>query len=135
MVQLESGGRMFIVIFWSLLGYFFGAIPFAVLLGKLFTKQDIRRVGDGNPGGSNAWKLGGWKVGLFVILLDIFKGYLPVVLARHFGVSDWSLVPVCLAPIAGHATMPFLRFHGGKALSATGGVWIGILGLWAFLMY
>lgn len=122
-------------LFWSLLGYLFGAIPFAVLLGKLFIKQDPRNVGDGNPGGTNLWKVGGWKVGLAAILLEIFKGYLPVALARHFGVSDWFLIPVCAAPIVGHATMPFLNFRGGKALGATGGVWIGLLGLWAFSIY
>lgn len=123
------------VILWSLFGYLLGAIPFAYILGKLFVKQDIRTVGDGNPGGTNTWKAGGWKIGLTAILLEIFKGYLPVALARHFGTSGWSLLPICLAPILGHVTMPFLNFRGGKALGATGGVWVGILGLWAFSIY
>ena len=123
------------VVLWSGFGYLFGAIPFAYILGKLFVKQDIRTVGDGNPGGTNTWKAGGWKIGLPAILLEIFKGFLPVALARQYGISNWSLVPVCLAPILGHITMPFLKFHGGKALGATGGVWVGILGLWAFSIY
>jgi glycerol-3-phosphate acyltransferase PlsY len=122
-------------ILWSLFGYFIGAIPFAVLLGKVFLKQDIRAVGDRNPGGTNTWKAGGWKIGLPAILLEMFKGYLPVALAQHFGISGWLLVPVCLAPILGHASMPFLCFRGGKALGATGGVWIGLLGAWAFLIF
>ena len=121
--------------FWSLFGYFIGAIPFAVILGKLFANQDIRNAGDGNPGGTNTWKVAGWKVGLLAILLEISKGYLPIALARHLGISDWNLIPICLAPILGHATMPFLNFRGGKALGATGGVWVGILGLWAFSIY
>jgi len=123
------------VVFWSVFGYLLGAIPFAYILGKLFAKQDIRRVGDGNPGGTNTWKAGGWLIGLPAILLDIFKGCLPVYLARHFGTSSWSLLPVCLAPILGHITMPFLKFRGGKAIGVTGGVWVGILGLWAFSVY
>jgi acyl phosphate:glycerol-3-phosphate acyltransferase len=126
---------MSIVILWTLCGYFLGAIPFAYLLGKLLTKQDIREVGDGNPGGTNVWKAGGWKIGLIAILLDIFKGYLAVGLARYVGIAGWSLIPICLAPILGHATMPFLHFRGGKALGATGGVWVGILGVNAFLIY
>lgn len=126
---------MALIVFWTVVGYFFGAIPFAVILGKAFTKQDIQSVGDGNPGGTNTWKAAGWKLGLAAILLEIFKGFLPVALARHFGISDWSLIPICLAPIAGHATMPFLHFRGGKALGATGGVWIGLLGVWAFFLY
>lgn len=123
------------VFLWSVFGYLVGAIPFAYILGKLFAKQDIRNVGDGNPGGTNAWKAGGWKIGLLSILLDIFKGYLPVALARLYGISNWSLIPICLAPILGHITMPFLNFRGGKALGTTGGVWVGILGLWAFSIY
>ena len=123
------------VLFWSVFGYLCGAIPFAYILGKLFAKQDIRNVGDGNPGGTNAWKAGGWKIGLLAILLDIFKGYLPVALARHYGISNWSLVPICLAPILGHITMPFFNFRGGKAIAVTGGVWVGILGVWAFSIY
>ncbi len=123
------------IIFWTLFGYLFGAIPFAYLLGRLFAKQDIRQVGDGNPGGTNTWKAGGWQIGLPAIVLEIFKGYLPVALARHFGISGWPLVPICLAPLLGHATMPFLKFRGGKALGVTGGVWVGLLGLWAFSVY
>jgi len=123
------------ILLWGLFGYLLGAIPFAYILGKLFAKQDIRNVGDGNPGGTNTWKAGGWKIGLAAVLLEIFKGYLPVTLARHFGILGWSLLPICLAPILGHVTMPFLNFRGGKALGATGGVWVGIIGLWAFSIY
>lgn len=119
----------------TVFGYLLGAIPFAYILGKVFTRQDIRDIGDGNPGGTNTWKAGGWQVGLPAVLLEIFKGYLPVALAPHFGISSWSLIPICLAPILGHITMPFLNFRGGKALGVTGGVWVGILGLWAFTVY
>ena len=123
------------IVLWSLSGYLLGAIPFAYLLGKIVVKQDIRAVGDGNPGGTNTWKAGGWKIGLAAILLEIFKGFLPVALARHYGVSEGALIPISLSPILGHATMPFLRFRGGKALGVTGGVWVGLLGVPAFAVY
>jgi glycerol-3-phosphate acyltransferase PlsY len=122
-------------LYFVLIGFFCGSIPFALILGKLFAKKDIRTVGDGNPGGTNALKAGGVKVGAPAILLDIVKGFVPVYLAQRFGVTGWSLVPVCLAPIFGHAFSPFLRFRGGKALGATGGAWVGIVGLWAFPIY
>jgi acyl phosphate:glycerol-3-phosphate acyltransferase len=123
------------VLFWSLVGFFLGSIPFSVLMGKFLARRDIRTVGDGNPGGTNALKAGGLKAGIPAILLDMLKGYLPVALAQRYGLSGWSLVPVCLAPVLGHAFSPFLRFRGGKALGATGGVWVALIGLWAFPIY
>lgn len=47
------------ILLWTLFGYFIGAILFAVILGKIFVKQDIRDVSDGNPGGTNMWKAAG----------------------------------------------------------------------------
>jgi glycerol-3-phosphate acyltransferase PlsY len=123
------------ILFWSLVGFVSGSIPFSLILGKLLANKDIRTVGDGNPGGTNALKAGGFKVGIPAILLDIAKGFLPVYLAKKYGLAGWSLVPVCLAPSLGHAFSPFLRFRGGKALGATGGVWVGLVGLWAFPIY
>jgi acyl phosphate:glycerol-3-phosphate acyltransferase len=123
------------VLFWSLVSFFLGSIPFSLLLGKCFAKKDIRTVGDGNPGGTNALKAGGLRVGVPAILLDIAKGFAPVYLAQKYGVIDWRLIPVALAPVLGHAFSPFLRFRGGKALGATGGVWVALIGLWAFPVY
>jgi acyl phosphate:glycerol-3-phosphate acyltransferase len=120
---------------WTLVGFISGSIPFSLIMGKLLARTDIRTVGDGNPGGTNALKAGGLKAGIPAILLDIFKGFLPVYLAQKYGLAGWSLVPVCLAPILGHAFSPFLGLHGGKALGATGGVWVGLVGLWAFPIY
>jgi glycerol-3-phosphate acyltransferase PlsY len=123
------------LILYSVFGYVLGGIPFAYLIGIYLVKRDIRQVGDGNPGGTNVWIAGGWRIGLLTIILEIFKGFLPVYLASQAGLSDWSLVPILLAPILGHGTQPFLRFRGGKALGATGGAWIGIIGLLAFPIF
>jgi glycerol-3-phosphate acyltransferase PlsY len=120
---------------WAAVGFLIGGIPFSVVLGKLLARTDIRSVGDGNPGGTNALRAGGLKVGIPAILLDIGKGYLPVHLAQQYGLAGWELVPVCLAPILGHAFSPYLHFRGGKALGATGGVWVALIGLWAFPVY
>jgi acyl phosphate:glycerol-3-phosphate acyltransferase len=124
-----------VTLFWSAAAFLAGSIPFALIIGKLFAKTDIRTVGDGNPGGTNALKAGGLKIGLPSILLDIFKGFLPVWLAQRYGLMGWSLLPVCLAPALGHAFSPFLNFHGGKALGATAGAWLALIGLWVFPVY
>ncbi len=123
------------ILFWTLVGFLLGAIPFSLLMGKLFANKDIRTVGDGNPGGANAIKAGGLKIGIPAILLDIGKGFLPVFLAQKYGLTGWSLIPVCMAPILGHAFSPFLHFRGGKALGPTAGAWIGLVGLWVFPIY
>lgn len=120
---------------WTFLAFWMGAIPFSVIFGRLLAKTDIRRVGDGNPGGTNALKAGGLRVGAPAILLDIGKGFLPVYLAQGQGLDGWGLLPVCLAPVVGHVFSPFLKFRGGKALGATGGVWMALVGLWAFPLY
>jgi glycerol-3-phosphate acyltransferase PlsY len=120
---------------WTLAGFILGSIPFSLLMGKLLAHKDIRTVGDGNPGGANAIRAGGLKAGIPAMILDIGKGFLPVYLAQRSSLTGWSLIPVCLAPIFSHAFSPFLRFHGGKALGATAGAWIALVGLWVFPIY
>jgi glycerol-3-phosphate acyltransferase PlsY len=133
------------ILFFTLIGYLCGAIPFSVWLGAILIKRDVRQFGDDqNPGAANAWKAGKWRLGLPVLLLDFFKGAIPVGIARYgFGIDGWPLVPIALAPIIGHAFSIFLGFSGGKALAVTFGVWAGVslyagpslLGLFFVLFY
>lgn len=112
------------VLLFAILGFAMGSLPFALWLGKLGAGADIRNVGDGNPGAANAWRAGGWKIGLLALVADTAKGALPVALARAIGgLWGWSLLPVSLAPLVGHAFSPWLRFRGGKAIAPTFGVW------------
>jgi glycerol-3-phosphate acyltransferase PlsY len=113
---------------WTGIGFLSGSIPFSLLLGRLFARADVRDFGDGNVGAANAWRAGGWRVGLIALLLDAFKGAVPVGLAHFvFGVSGWLLVPVALAPVLGHAFSPFLCLGGGKAVAVTFGIWTGLM--------
>jgi glycerol-3-phosphate acyltransferase PlsY len=117
-------------VLWTALGFFLGSLPFSVWVGKLAIHADLRGLGDGNPGSANAWRLGGWRVGLPVLALDFLKAALPVGIAHQVGgIAGWNLVPVALAPILGHAWSPFLGFRGGKAVDATFGAWTGLT-LW-----
>lgn len=116
------------VLFWAVLGFLLGAMPFSLWLGRLLLRTDIRRYGDGNPGSLNAWRAGGWRVGVPAMLLDYLKGSVPVSLAHfNFGVSGWGLMLVALAPVLGHAFSPFLRLRGGKAVAVTFGIWTGLM--------
>ncbi len=132
------------ILIWTLAGFMLGAIPFSVLLSRAYGAQDPRSLDDQNPGAFNAWRAGGWKAGLPTLLLDFFKGAIPVGLATHrAGIVGLGLIPIALAPIAGHAFSPFLRFKGGKAIAVSFGVWAGltlgeaalILGLFCGLFY
>lgn len=116
------------MLFWTGLGFLLGAMPFSYWLGRLVLHTDIRDYGDGNPGAISAWRAGTWRVGLPAMLLDYLKGAVPVSLAHlAFEVSGWSLVPIALAPVLGHAFSPFMRLRGGKAVAATFGIWTGLL--------
>jgi glycerol-3-phosphate acyltransferase PlsY len=131
-------------ILWIVVGFISGSLPFSVWLASLFAHADVRQIGDGNPGAANAWRAGGWRVGLAALLLDYFKGALPVATA-HFvvGLSGWPLALVALTPMLGHAFSPFLNYRGGKGLTVTFGVWSGltlaqaplVLGLFMALFY
>jgi len=113
-----------VVLLWTAIALLLGAMPFSLWLGRLALRTDVRRHGDGNPGAANAWRAGGWRVGLPALLLDYLKGVAPVGLAHFvFQVSGWALVPIALAPVLGHAFSPFLRLRGGKAVAATFGIW------------
>jgi glycerol-3-phosphate acyltransferase PlsY len=117
-------------VFWTIIGFAVGSIPFSYWLGRLALHRDIRDYGDGNPGAANAWRAGTWRVGVPAVLLDYLKGALPVSLACYRdGVAGWALVPAALAPVVGHAFSPFLRLRGGKAIATTFGVWTGLT-LW-----
>ncbi len=112
---------------WTVIGFLLGSIPFALLIGKLFFKIDIRNYGDGNPGATNLWKARSFGWGVVAYLFDFFKGAVPVGLCFFlFNIRDWYIVPVALAPVLGHAFSPFLRFHGGKAIACLYGTWAGL---------
>lgn len=120
---------MSMTILFVILAFFLGGLPFAVWVGRL-AGVDPRSVGDGNPGLTNAWKAGGWRVGLPVLVLDFAKGALPVLLARWvWGWSGWPLVAVAIAPVLGHRFSPFLGWRGGKGMLTLLGVWTGLT-LW-----
>jgi glycerol-3-phosphate acyltransferase PlsY len=104
-----------------------GSLPFSLWIGRWTTGQDIRQFGDGNPGATNVLRAGSRGGFLLAMILDICKGALPVGIAyQQLDIQDWRIVPVALAPVAGHAFSPFLRGQGGKALATAFGVWIGL---------
>jgi len=115
------------ILFWFALAFLSGSLPFSVWVGKLALGQDIRRYGDGNPGMTNVLRAGGRAWGLVAMLLDGFKGAIPVGLAYWlYGLDGWGMALVTIAPLLGHAFSPFLKLRGGKAVTVTFGIWTGL---------
>ena len=116
-----------ILIFYTILAFFLGSLPFSVWIGRVTTEDDIRKYGDHNPGATNVLRAGSRGGFLLAMILDISKAALPVGLAyQAWGIQDWRIVPIALAPVAGHVFSPFLGGKGGKALATAFGVWIGL---------
>jgi glycerol-3-phosphate acyltransferase PlsY len=116
--------QIFLII---ILGFIFGSIPFSFLFPFWFSRVDVRHYGDGNPGAANAFKAGGWLCGFAALLLDFIKGCVPVFVARiFFHIDDLWIIPISIAPIAGHVYSPFLGWKGGKAITTSFGVWTGL---------
>ena len=102
-----------------LTGYIFGSFPTAIIAGKLLKKIDIRDHGSGNAGATNVVRVLGWKAGLLVLLIDMFKGFVPVywLTPAIAGVNEYTIyyqILAALAAIAGHIWTIFAGFRGGK---------------------
>ena len=65
-------------LFVFVIAYMFGSFPTAIIAGKLQKKIDIRDHGSGNAGATNVLRILGWKTALIVLLIDMFKGFVPV---------------------------------------------------------
>ncbi|HVN33262.1 MAG TPA: glycerol-3-phosphate 1-O-acyltransferase PlsY [Thermoanaerobaculaceae bacterium] len=108
------------------LAYFLGSIPFAFLLVKAAGRGDVRKVGSGNVGATNAMRAAGWKVALPIAILDIAKGVAAVLLMRQATANpDW-VAAAGLAAIVGHCFPVWLRFRGGKGVATGAGVFFAL---------
>lgn len=114
--------------------YIFGSIPWGYVLCRAVKKIDIRKHGSGNIGATNVYRTAGPVLGISVLILDILKGLLPVLLAKVFFFTDpVYLMATGIASILGHNFSLFLRGRGGKGVSTSFGVIIGLFPLPALI--
>ena len=110
------------IILTILAAYLIGSIPTGYIIVKAFTGQDIRTIGSGSTGATNVKRVMGKKWFFITLLLDAFKGALPVILAKIFttAFSGIGLLPVlaAIAVILGHSKSIFLKFTGGKSVAS-----------------
>src|SRR5881296_3452205 len=107
-------------------GYLLGSMPWGYWLVRLVRHDDIRQHGSGNIGGTNVWRVYGWRLGLPVVLLDTAKGFVPALVASLV-VSDLAGVLAGGAAMLGHWRPMFLRWQrGGKVVATCGGAFLGV---------
>lgn len=110
-------------------GLIAGSFLNCLVLPKIFKKVDICAISnDHNPGAANVFIHCGIPFGLLCLLLDIFKGILPVYLAKRvLPITSLMFAFVMLAPVLGHAFSPLNNFHGGKCIATSFGVLIALM--------
>jgi glycerol-3-phosphate acyltransferase PlsY len=107
-------------------GYILGSMPWGYWLPSLVEHDDIRNHGSGNIGGTNVWRVYGWRLGLPVVFLDTAKGFAPALVGTVV-VSHLVGVLAGGAAMLGHWRPLFLRWQrGGKIVATTGGAFLGV---------
>ena len=101
--------------------YLLGSIPFGFILTKVFLKKDIRDIGSGNIGATNALRTGNKLLGYATLILDITKAILPVLFVK-FNYPDYIFI-AALSTFLGHVFPIWLKFKGGKGVAT----YVGIL--------
>lgn len=108
------------ILAFALIAYLIGSIPTGYIIVKLKTNQDIRTIGSGSTGATNVKRVLGKKWFFIVMLLDAFKGALPVILAKLLTLDTYGIYAVISAifVIIGHSKPIFLQFKGGKSVAS-----------------
>lgn len=111
--------------YWIAGAYLLGSIPTGLLLGKLYG-IDVRQEGSGNIGATNLYRTVGRKVGVWTLVGDCLKGFVPVLLAWKLGLSEPMHAWIGLAAFCGHVFSVFLLFKGGKGVATALGVYLAL---------
>ncbi len=128
--------------------YLMGSLPTALLVVRVISGKDVRRLGSGNVGATNATRAAGLQVGIVVTLVDAGKGAVSVWLMNVFDPASGWLAAAMLAAVVGHCFPVWLRFRGGKGVATLFGallvlmpsstlvaaaLWLVVLALWRYV--
>ena len=105
----------------GIISYLMGSIPFGLILTKVFLKKDIREIGSGNIGATNALRTGNKLIGYSTLVMDIAKAIIPVIYVK---INYPDLIYIAsLCAFLGHVFPVWLKFKGGKGVAT----YVGIL--------
>lgn len=116
------------------LAYLVGSFSSAIIISRLKGLEDPRKVGSGNPGATNVLRSGDKMAAILTLAGDIFKGFLPVMIARLAGGSPLLVALVGLAAFLGHLYPVYYQFKGGKGVATAGGVLLALSPLSVFFL-
>ncbi|MCL4415935.1 MAG: glycerol-3-phosphate 1-O-acyltransferase PlsY [Actinobacteria bacterium] len=118
---------IFYKIIFIIAAYLFGSIPVGYILYKVKTGGDIRKQGSGNVGGTNVTRTVGAAAGVTTIIIDVLKGFLPIMAVYFLFPDDLILVAITASVVVlGHDYSIYLNFKGGKGISTSFGAIIGL---------
>ena len=101
--------------------YLIGSIPFGYILTKIFLKKDIRDIGSGNIGATNALRTGNKTIGYATLFFDIVKAVIPIIYIKFNFTELLYIASLCI--FLGHVFPIWLKFKGGKGVAT----YVGIL--------
>jgi len=108
----------------AVFSYFCGSIPFGLILTQSFIRKDIRKIGSGNIGATNVLRSGNKYLAFLTLILDVSKGYIPVLLTKQFFPELLQLS--ALSAFLGHLFPIWLKFKGGKGVATFLGILFAI---------
>jgi len=127
---------VFYIILELLVAYLLGSVSSAVWIGKMLYGIDVRQHGSGNAGATNVIRVLGYKAGIPVMLVDVFKGWLAVQVAIWFPVPGLSYdmmvyvrIGMAMAAVLGHVFPVYSGFKGGKGVGTIAGAGISLFPL------
>ena len=122
------------------LSYVTGSTPTSIIVGRFTKGIDIREHGSGNAGGTNVFRVLGWKPALIVVLVDVFKGWIPTAVYAVYGINyliigDIGILQILcgFSAVLGHTYPLFSGFKGGKGVGTLGGMLIALFPIAIFL--
>lgn len=121
--------------FLALFGYLLGSVPTGLLLAKLFSKVDPRKVGSKNIGATNIFRTVGKGLGILTLVGDVLKGMIPIGIAIQLNVSDLWLAGIGLSTFLGHIFPIFLGLRGGKGVATALGVYLVVSPIAVFIEF
>jgi len=108
------------------LSYLVGSFPTGYVLVKLLEKKDIRNLGSRSMGATNVLRVKGWKYGLAVGAIDVFKGFIPAFLASEYFDRPGPAAACAFAAVVGHCFPFSIGFKGGKGVATAFGAYAGL---------